>query len=130
MYPSSSPCTMVAAITLVAVLLTSAPGAKGAKPEVTPAGLERYDLRYDPHEMRNVYDNRAYAETVADLKAELFRLKKEVGDMDETYLQLIERLRETVDEGTALPAPGAVLQEQVNRSLLETLPLETVREAG
>ena len=69
--------------------------AKGARPEVTPAGWELYDLRKDPHEMRNVYGNPAYAETVADLKTQLFRLKDEIGDTDEQYPELMKRLQET-----------------------------------
>lgn len=44
---------------------------------------ECYDLRKDPLELRNVYSDPAYAETVAHLKTELQRLKAEVRDHDE-----------------------------------------------
>lgn len=43
---------------------------------------ELYDLVKDPEELRNVYGDPAYAETVAALKAELLKLKAEVGDDD------------------------------------------------
>jgi arylsulfatase A-like enzyme len=43
---------------------------------------ELYDLREDPHEVHNVYAEAKYAETVRTLKAELYRLKKELKDDD------------------------------------------------
>jgi arylsulfatase A-like enzyme len=44
---------------------------------------ELYDLKLDPHELKNVYNDPAYAETVRRLKADLDRLKKEVRDEDQ-----------------------------------------------
>ena len=44
---------------------------------------ECYDMAADPQELRNVYNDPAYAEIVAKLKTELFRLKKEARDNDE-----------------------------------------------
>jgi arylsulfatase A-like enzyme len=41
---------------------------------------ELHDLEKDPHELKSVYDDPAYAETVKDLKAELERLRKQYGD--------------------------------------------------
>ncbi len=41
---------------------------------------ELYDLREDPHEVKNVYDDPAYADTVRELKAELLRLQKQYKD--------------------------------------------------
>jgi N-acetylglucosamine-6-sulfatase len=69
--------------------------AKGAKPDITPAGWELYDLRKDPHEMHNVYADLAYADTVKQLKAQLARLKQDCGDTDDKYPELLKRLRET-----------------------------------
>ena len=43
---------------------------------------ELYDMQRDPHEMRNVYDDPAYAEVRARLHAELERLQQECGDTD------------------------------------------------
>ena len=43
---------------------------------------ELYDMQRDPHEMRNVYDDPAYAEVRARLHAELERLQQEGGDTD------------------------------------------------
>ena len=44
---------------------------------------ECYDLIHDPHELHNIYNDPAAAPIVADLKKELYRLKKEVQDNDE-----------------------------------------------
>jgi len=56
---------------------------------------ELYDLRNDPHEMNNLYADPAHAATVAQLKERLARLKREVGDTDEKYPELLERVRST-----------------------------------
>ena len=63
-----------------------APGAKHAR---TRPGWELYDLRDDPGEMHNVYGRPAYAKVAQDLKAELLRLKAEIGDTDERYPELM-----------------------------------------
>jgi arylsulfatase A-like enzyme len=39
---------------------------------------ELYDRQKDPHEVRSYYEDPAYAETIAELKAELARLRKEL----------------------------------------------------
>lgn len=44
---------------------------------------ELFDLTKDPHELKNVYDDPAYATTRDELKAELQRLKKELKDEDQ-----------------------------------------------
>jgi len=43
---------------------------------------ELYDLRKDPREMKNVFDDPAYADTVKKLKAELKRLRKKYKDTE------------------------------------------------
>jgi len=48
--------------------------------EPGPVEWELFDLERDPHEMRNVFDDPAYADVVKELKAELHRLRVEVGD--------------------------------------------------
>jgi arylsulfatase A-like enzyme len=44
---------------------------------------ELYDLSKDPHEVNNVYNDPAYAETRKKLKDEMYRLKKELKDEDQ-----------------------------------------------
>lgn len=64
--------------------------AAGAEPNPTTPGWELYDLRSDPHELRNVYGERAYAGVARQLKAELLRLKERIGDTDEKYPELMK----------------------------------------
>ncbi|MCH7227036.1 sulfatase [Haloferula sp. A504] len=59
----------------------------------TPAGWELYDLVGDPHEMHNRYDDPEYAGVVARLKAELKRLRKDLGDTDADQ----EGIREVIE---------------------------------
>jgi uncharacterized sulfatase len=51
----------------------------------TPATWEFYDLKEDPHEMKNQYANPAYGETVSRLKAELKRVRADLHETDERY---------------------------------------------
>ena len=53
---------------------------KGAFPPDSEAAWELYDLRHDPHEMKNLYGDAKYAGTVRDLKAQLEKLQREAGD--------------------------------------------------
>jgi arylsulfatase A-like enzyme len=49
---------------------------------------ELFDLRKDPHELKNVYADSAYADTVKALKEEMYRLKKELKDDDQFETEL------------------------------------------
>lgn len=71
--------------------------APGALKQPTQPGWELYDLRTDPHEMKNVYGSSAYRDTVRDLKAQLLALKTEVGDGDERFPELMEVRRKFWD---------------------------------
>ncbi len=51
----------------------------------TPPGWELYDMKKDPQENVNQYDNPKFAETVNTLKAELAQLRQTVGDTGEDY---------------------------------------------
>ena len=58
---------------------------------------ELYDLAEDIREVRNVYDDPAYAEIAAHLKSEVTRLQIELGDTDDSFqgeLKAIELLKE------------------------------------
>ncbi len=66
--------------------------ASGALPVETPLGWELYDLANDPQELKNVYDAPAYAEITRELKSRLTEMKKSIGDEDECYGELVEKL--------------------------------------
>ena len=61
---------------------------------------ELYDLARDPQEMRNLYNDESQRQTVATLKEELFRLKKELKDEDQFA-------KELPPDGVDAPAPRA-----------------------
>jgi arylsulfatase A-like enzyme len=69
--------------------------ASGAQKGATTPGWELYDLRNDPQETRNLYNDPAQAGTVRRLKAELLRLKQQTGDTDDKYPELLQRLNAT-----------------------------------
>ncbi len=70
--------------------------ATGTSQEPTPAGWELYDLRKDPEEIKNVYNEPEYTEVIKSLKKRLAEMKKQLGDNDEKYPELIERLNSTI----------------------------------
>jgi len=57
-------------------------GAAGAVNKRTPPEWELFDLKKDPREMNNVYDDPGYADTVKELKTELIRLRAKYEDED------------------------------------------------
>ena len=63
--------------------------APGALDTETQPGWELYDLREDPYETNNVYGKKEFASVQKELKAELLRLKQEVGDTDDKYPDLM-----------------------------------------
>jgi hypothetical protein len=49
---------------------------------------ELYDLKNDPNELKNIYDDPAQKDLVSKLKAEMYRLKKELKDEDQFSKEL------------------------------------------
>jgi len=68
-------------------------GKAGAVERPTPPEWELFDLPKDPHEMNNVYDEPAYGDVRRELTAELMRLKRELGDTDEAYPEMMRILK-------------------------------------
>ncbi|MBW8002243.1 MAG: sulfatase [Planctomycetes bacterium] len=54
---------------------------------------ELYDLKKDPDELRNVYDDPSYAKIVLDLKAELKKLQHQYGDSEELAKEFIAKYK-------------------------------------
>jgi hypothetical protein len=55
-------------------------GMKGANPPDTEPDWELFDMEKDPREMHNLYHDSKYASIVKQLKTEMDKLQKEVGD--------------------------------------------------
>jgi len=53
-------------------------GMKGAIPKPTEPEWELFDLEKDPNEMKNVYEDLAYADIVEELTYELEQLRKKL----------------------------------------------------
>ncbi|MDF1859604.1 MAG: sulfatase [Verrucomicrobiales bacterium] len=60
----------------------------------TPPAWELYDLKKDPAENVNVYDDPAYAGIAKDLKVRLARLRQRVGDTGEDYPEVEKVVQE------------------------------------
>ncbi|MGC6424882.1 MAG: sulfatase [Lentimonas sp.] len=54
----------------------------------TPVAWEFYDLKNDPQEMRNQYDNPEFAGVVKELKKQLFEEREALGETDENFPEL------------------------------------------
>ena len=54
----------------------------------TPVAWELYDLRNDPNELRNVYNDPTYSETIASLKAEMQRQRELYDETDANFPHL------------------------------------------
>ncbi len=67
----------------------------------TPPAWELYDLKNDPTEVVNQYDNPKYASIVTDLKKQFAALRKNVGDTGEDYPELEEVVQEFWDYDAA-----------------------------
>ena len=62
--------------------------------ESTPKAWEFYDLKKDPEEMVNRYDDPAYRDIVAQLKAKLQAMRTELKETDEAYPHLDKVIRQ------------------------------------
>lgn len=63
----------------------------------TPPAWELYDMKQDPLESTNLYDNPKYAATVSDLKKRLASLRKRIGDNGQDFPRTEEVLQEFWD---------------------------------
>jgi N-acetylglucosamine-6-sulfatase len=79
----------------------------------TPPAWELYDLKKDPQELVNVYDDPAYATVVADLKKQLADKRREIGDDGSDYPLIEAVVREYWDYDAAARAKA----EQISHSL-------------
>ncbi len=67
--------------------------ATDALSEKSPAGWELYDMKRDPFEKQNLYENPEYAAVIKQLKQLLTDTKIKYGDIDSQYTELLTRLK-------------------------------------
>jgi arylsulfatase A-like enzyme len=65
-------------------------GQKGASKEITAPYWEFYDLKKDPKEMNNLYQDHSYQQIIEQLKKELLLKKKKLKDTDKKYPELMD----------------------------------------
>ena len=70
--------------------------AEGALQELTPPGWELYDIKNDPLELHNIYNDPAYEEVKKDLHNILIESKKKYDDEDDAYEELMKRYKESL----------------------------------
>ena len=63
---------------------------EGNKVVETKPYWEMYDLKTDPNELNNVFDDPAYSDIQNELTAKLFELKKQYDDTDDKYPEMYE----------------------------------------
>ncbi|MDC7235555.1 MAG: sulfatase [Spirochaetales bacterium] len=68
--------------------------AADALPGKTPPGWELYDLIHDPDENRNVYNDPAYKGMRDEAVQRLFALRKDLGEDDSPYPELVKLLED------------------------------------
>ena len=55
----------------------------GAQQQPTEPAWEFYDLEKDPKEVHNAYNDPEYRPMIEEMKAELMKLRSQIGDTDE-----------------------------------------------
>jgi len=58
----------------------------------TPIGWELYDMKNDPYELKNLYNEEGYSEVVEELTKKLLEVKEKYGDTDEKYPELYRKV--------------------------------------
>ena len=63
--------------------------ASGAVNEKSPSGWELYDVKNDPYETKNIYNDKKYTDIISELKKQLDEIKVKYKDTDEQYPELV-----------------------------------------
>jgi len=68
----------------------------GTSKETTPPAWEFYDLKKDPRENHNAYRDKEYQDIIKEMKKELQKQRKLVGDTDSRYPELQKIIKENL----------------------------------
>jgi len=82
----------------------------------TPPAWELYDMKNDPDEVVNLYDDPKYASTVVKLKKQFAALRNKVGDTGEDYPEVEKIVQEFWDYDAADRAKA----EKISTTYLNT----------
>ncbi|MGC6432067.1 MAG: sulfatase/phosphatase domain-containing protein [Jejuia sp.] len=114
--------------------------------ERTPVAWEFYDLRTDPQELNNQYENPAYANIILELKDEILAQRAEHGETDGTKYPEIQQViddywnvgnlsTETLETSNILelfpnPVENTVSLKLTNNTLLENISVKLYNALG
>ncbi|MFI3237064.1 MAG: sulfatase [Lachnospiraceae bacterium] len=70
--------------------------ATGTLTKITPPGWELYDIKNDPLELHNIYNDEAYATVREDLRVMLMEAKAKYDDEDDQYEELVKVYQESL----------------------------------
>jgi hypothetical protein len=87
----------------------------GAKDVRTPPAWELYDLKKDPGENVNQYDNPEYAAIVESLKRQLAEKRAQIGDSGADYPEIEGVIQKFWDFGPAEKVESAEISKQFLR---------------
>ena len=82
----------------------------------TPPGWELYDVKKDPREVVNLYDDPNHADVVVQLKDRLAKLRRRIGDTGEDYPEVEAIIQEFWNDDAADRVQAAEISRAVLRS--------------
>ncbi len=82
----------------------------------TPPGWELYDVKKDPREVVNLYDNPKYADVISQLKDRLAKLRRRIGDTGEDYPEVEAIIQAFWDDDAADRTEAAEISRAYLRS--------------
>ena len=82
----------------------------------TPPGWELYDVKKDPREVVNLYDDPNHADVVVQLKDRLAKLRRRIGDTGEDYPEVEAIIQEFWNDDAADRARAAEISRAYLRS--------------
>ena len=82
----------------------------------TPPGWELYDVKKDPREVVNLYDDPNHADVVVQLKDSLAKLRRRIGDTGEDYPEVEAIIQEFWNDDAADRARAAEISRAYLRS--------------
>ncbi len=102
---------------------------RDGKSPATPPAWELYDLRKDPQELVNVYDEPAYANVVSELKHQLAARRQQIGDDGRDYPEVEAVVQEFWNYDASARAKAVQISHEF-LAKMKAAPAPTVPKKG